>query len=448
MTDTVLPARFGHVHARQRALGGVGEVVGLDLAVEVRRVGHAGMPGMVSIFFGTAVVGAVGAAVLPSAGTVVGVAWFPSPPPPHATATSASAVRRTTIRRAQRRSELWRSPPRACGDGWEGRERREDKAATLRGASRRTRAPPRACPRRVGLDDRPRTGHGTGHRAGRTRVSRRSRRAGLEPPTRVEHEQAVPRAGLLRVEVVVGRVALPDRRDAALDPRDVRPVDVGFARPDRSAEAGGRRRRRERVQRDPRGRDELDVPGLPSDATRRPGGSTGARGSRRRRPPPVPRVPRRRRTRWRTGARRWRPASSARTTSSASGSTTRPASSIASRAAALRAASSMRGVVVDHHAVGVVLRVDAAAGEHPGTAREREPRVAPQHERLDAVGAVAEQHDGRGRDRRWELVFEHGVGHAPTLSLPRRRRALPPVTVRRWRGCGRFTRLNAFGSCR
>src|ERR1700712_6144931 len=93
------------------------------------------MPGIVSIFLGTAVVGAVGATVLP-AGSVVLAPWpESSPPPPHATAKSAIAVSSTTIRRAQRRSELWR---------------REDKAATLRGASHRTRAPVRVCPRRVG----------------------------------------------------------------------------------------------------------------------------------------------------------------------------------------------------------------------------------------------------------------------------------------------------------
>ena len=51
------------------------------------------------------------------------------------------------------------------------------------------------------------------------------------------------------------------------------------------------------------------------------------------------------------------------------------------------------------HADGVVGGVDAPAGEDPHAAGERERRVTSQHQGLDATRAVAQQHDGRGRDR-------------------------------------------------
>ena len=68
-----------------------------------------------------------------------------------------------------------------------------------------------------------------------------------------------------------------------------------------------------------------------------------------------------------------------------------------------------RSVVDRDRAAGIVLRIDATAGEHPGAAGERELRVASQHERLEPVGSVSQEHDGRGRDRRRQLVVGHGA---------------------------------------
>ena len=97
-----------------------------------------------------------------------------------------------------------------------------------------------------------------------------------------------------------------------------------------------------------------------------------------------------------------------------SGSTASAASSIASRTAAVRAAAATIGGVERRRPARVVLGVDPTAGKHPGAARERELRVAPEHERLDPAGRVAEQDDGGGRNRRGQLV----VGHATDPTVP------------------------------
>ena len=112
-----------------------------------------------------------------------------------------------------------------------------------------------------------------------------------------------------------------------------------------------------------------------------------------------------------------------------SGSTVSPASSFASARRRVVGGSQDRFGIVGVRAFGEVLGVDAPAGEDPRAAGERELRVTSEHQGLDAVGGVAEQHDGRrgyGRDRarrRRSSVDSHRVRQyrpspGPAVSCP------------------------------
>ena len=173
----------------------------------------------------------------------------------------------------------------------------------------------------------------------------------------------------------------------------------------------------------------LDLARVAPRAARRRDGSTGARGSRRRRRHGTLGRARRRRTRSRTAAasatgarrpvrepheaRRGRPRAP-------------PLPSPRAPPRCGRRRRTARGRRRSTPAAGIVLGVDAPAREHPRAAGERELRVAPQHERLDPSGRVAEEHDGarRGSPR----------GHARRSAMARSRpfRPLPILASCAW----------------
>ena len=92
--------------------------------------------------------------------------------------------------------------------------------------------------------------------------------------------------------------------------------------------------------------------------------------------------------------------------------------------------------IVGVRALGEVLGVDAPAGEDPRAAGERELRVTSEHQGLDAVGGVAEQHDGRrGYGRVVRVVVTHRstpIAPDSTGPLRARRVSCPGVGLRVW----------------
>jgi hypothetical protein len=71
-----------------------------------------------------------------------------------------------------------------------------------------------------------------------------------------------------------------------------------------------------------------------------------------------------------------------------------------------------------------VAGVDAAAGEHPRAAGEVELGVAPQHQRLEALDPVAQQHHGRRRHRVDPVAAGYGASR-----LCIHRRSLPSAAA-------------------
>ena len=263
MTDTVFGGTVRHVHAGERALDRVAHLAGRGLAVEVRRVGDAGHAGdRVDLLRGSCRGRrrwrrCSGAA--PWSSTGPGRNRRRRCTRPRA---GRPRSRRTTRRRPHRRSGL--SSQRRCANVGET-------------ASETTREPRRGGREPVETTRRlPRSGTGSDPVGTGQEISTR------QPVSSISRRLRGP--GLVGVAVVVRGVALPDRRDAAVDVGDVRAVDLRIARAGRRA--AWRRRSTPRSGAAASSTSAGSSRSRPPRAarSRRRAGSTGARGSRRRRP--------------------------------------------------------------------------------------------------------------------------------------------------------------------
>ena len=310
-------AAVGYVDARRaRPSWPQGEVAGLDLAVEVRRVGHARHARGSCRSSSDGRVAPVGGVVLPvlavlgDAVVLVDDACVPPPPP------------------------LARD-----GDEPEDGEPSRRDAAPSGGRCCRSRETWRDV---GGAFANPGTDEGLSEKGRATRPATSGRGLERQPSSLMIRRCRGP--GLLGVEVVVPaspaqiETITPSRRPIRVTYTSGSPAAIAQKRVGRLIRLG------ERVQRDPGGRDELRTSPASRRRAHRRGGSTDDHGFRRRRRRPRRRAHARAKNqvanrRWVAGSGRWCPV---REPDEPSGSTLSPASSIASRAAAFRAAGARR----------------------------------------------------------------------------------------------------------